>query len=930
MEISLVNGRNNALLAAAIVATLALAGCSRNDAASYLASAQAYAAKGDYKAAAIEAKNALQKNPDNGDARVLLASGLLAQGDAAGAEAEVRKAISLHVPDDRTYPLLARTLAAQGEFDKLASELGDRDLRTAAARADVDGWIAIGALAQGDNDRARRLAGVLLADDPGNPRALLILAQTEAQRGDAAAARASIDKALASSPNNIDAILMKAQIDIGEGKRDDATALLDDAIRAHSDSIAARYMRLALAVTGGKLDDAKAQLAKMKEIRPKELRTVYGDALVAFASGDYQQARDAVQQVQASRPDDLAALYLSGLVDYQLGIFSTAENSLRRVVAKTPDNIGARRALAMVYLRTGRGPQALDTLQPALRSAPDNPLLLRTAGEAYLAAGDAVQAARAYERANSVDRNDIGSKVRLAEVRFAGGDTARAFRDLEQLAADDASSAQADVALFFAHLRKREYDKALATADGIAKKQPKSALPYDLRGLVALAKRDLPTARKAFEKALEVEPEHFAAAYNLATIDIQEGRPQAARERYERMLKSYGRSEQLLLGYAQVLAVTGAAPDDMRSALERAVANNPTSIRARVARIEFDLRRRDSKSALAAAQAALSAVPDDPQLLSVLGAAQVMAGDLNQAINTFRRLAQLQTQNPVPLLQLAEAQAAANEFPAAIESERKAIALKPDLAPAWALLARTYIASGHADTALAEAKKLQREQPKNVLGFALEGEIQAAQKKWPDAAAAYRDALARLPNAQIAARYYTTLQAAGKGGEAKAMAAKWMNEHPDEAALPAVLAEQDLSQGRVDDAIAAYQRVLKIDPDNVIALNNLGWTLTEKKDPKGLEYAERAHRLAPFNAGVLDTLGFAYTNNGDPKRGVQLLRMASTMMPSRGEYRLHLAQALADSGDKAAARVEAEPLTKLEKNAPLRAQAEKLLSTLGP
>src|SRR5690349_11782789 len=110
MEISLVNGRNNALLAAAIVATLALAGCSRNDAASYLASAQAYAAKGDYKAAAIEAKNALQKNPDNGDARVLLASGLLAQGDAAGAEAEVRKAISLHVPDDRTYPLLARTL----------------------------------------------------------------------------------------------------------------------------------------------------------------------------------------------------------------------------------------------------------------------------------------------------------------------------------------------------------------------------------------------------------------------------------------------------------------------------------------------------------------------------------------------------------------------------------------------------------------------------------------------------------------------------------------------------------------------------------------------------------------------------------------------------------------------------------------------------
>jgi Flp pilus assembly protein TadD len=114
----------------------------------------------------------------------------------------------------------------------------------------------------------------------------------------------------------------------------------------------------------------------------------------------------------------------------------------------------------------------------------------------------------------------------------------------------------------------------------------------------------------------------------------------------------------------------------------------------------------------------------------------------------------------------------------------------------------------------------------------------------------------------------------------------------------------------------------------VIALNNLGWLLTRKKDPKGVEYAERAHRLAPFNPGVLDTLGLAYASNGNPKRGVQLLRMATTMNPSSADFRLHLGQALAESGDKAAARAEVEPLTKLEKNSPVRAQAEKFLSTL--
>ena len=925
---SIVNARQKALFGAGVwLAVAVLTGCTRNDAASYLNSARAYAAQNDYSSAVIEAKNALQKDPESGEARLILARGLLAQGDPAGAEAEVRKAIAAHASDDSTYPVLARSLAMQGQFDKLVSELSDRKLDTPAARVDMDGWVAIAALARGDSDLAKRLAYTVLGDDPDNARALLILAQLDAQRGDFAAARTTIDKALAKNPDNIDVALMKAQIDLAEGKRDDAAKVLDAAIGRHPDSIAARYMRLALAVTLGSLDDAKAQLAKMKEIRAKDLRTVYGDALVSFASRDYPHARDMVQQVLSSRPDDLAALYLAGLVDYQLGVYSSAEDALRKVVTRAPANSGARRALAMVYLRTGRGSQAIDALQPALNSTPNDAALLRVLGEAYLASGDTAQAAHAYEKANSID-HDIGSEVRLAQVRFAGGDTDRAFQDLEQLSAEDKEGIQPDLALFFNHLRRREYDKALAAADAVAKKEPKSPVPYNLRGLVALAKRDLKTARGYFEKALEVNPSYFAAANNLATIDIQEGHPQTARERYERMLKASPRDEQLLIAYAQVLTLAGAASDEIRKQLDAAIVSNPPSVRARVARIDFDMRRRDGKAAVAAAQAALAVIPDDPRLLSALGAAQVLAGDSNQAINTYGRLVQLQPKSALPLLQLAESQAAAKEWGAAIDSARKAIALQPDYSPAWGVLAKTQIASGHADEALSDAKKLEQERPKSALGFALEGEIRAAQKQWPEAAAAYREAFSRMPQGQIAVRYYATLDAAGKTADADAMAKKWMADHPDDTTVPAFLADNDLAHGRADRALAGYQRVLKIDPNNVLALNNIGWILTDRKDPAGLEYAERAHRLAPFNPGILDTLGLAYLTNGDPKRAVQLLGMATTMNPSSADIRLHLAQALAASGDKAAARAEVEPLTKLDIRSPVRAQAEKLLSSL--
>jgi putative PEP-CTERM system TPR-repeat lipoprotein len=916
------------LVAALIAASLVLSGCGRHDAASYVQSARAYVAKNDYAAALIEAKNALQKDPDNGEARVVLAQALLGHGDAAGAEAEVRKAIALKVPGDTTYPILAQALAAQGDFRKLTEELGGLKLSSAGARAELGGWVALAALMQGDAVNAKRLADAALADAPKDVRAHLVLAQLHAQQGDFAAARASIERALQVEPDNIEALLMHAQLLVGSGKRDEAVKVLDRTIGTHPQSIPARYMRLALAVTGREFDVAKAQLAKMKEQAPRELRTVYGDALVAFATRDFAHAHDAVQRVLGVRPDDLAALYLSGLVDYELGTYATSEEALRKVVARAPANVGARRALAVVYLRTGRGAQALETLGPALAAAPDNPALLRPAGEAYLASGDAERAEQAYERANGLDKDDFASKVRLAQVRYAGGDTARAVNDLEDLAASEQGGAQADVALFFAELRQRHYDKAQAAADAVAKKLPKSGLPWQLRGILALAQRDLKAARAHFEKALEVQPDFVGAAYNLGLLDVREGRPQAARERYERLLKAYPKSEQLQLALAQVLAVTGGTPDQVRRVLDDAVADHPTSARARIARIEFDLRRRDAKSALTAAQAAAAAIPDNPQVTALVGAAQVMGGDYNQAIGTFKRLSQLQPQNPLPLLQLAEAQAAAKEYPAAIESERKAIALKPDLSPAWGLLARTYLAWGRPDAAIADARKLQKDQPKQALGYALEGEIHAAQQKWPDAANAYREAFAREATPQIAGRYFVLLETAGKPDQARAMATKFSDEHPKDPTLVGLVAERSLAKGDIDAAIPAYKRVLAIQPDNVVALNNLGWMLTEKKDPKGLEYAEEAHRLAPFNPGVLDTLGYAYTHNGNAQRAVQILRMAKAMAPERPTFRLHLAQALAASGDKAAAREELVPLTKLENAPKIRAEAEKYLSTL--
>src|SRR5438105_2317289 len=121
-----------ALVALALI--VGVTACSRADPSSFDSSAKSYMAKSDYKAAIIQLKNAIEKAPNDGEARFLLAKTLLDTGDSVGAETEVRKAIGLQYPQDETYPLLARALVAQGKYQVAIAEVTSEKLETTQAR----------------------------------------------------------------------------------------------------------------------------------------------------------------------------------------------------------------------------------------------------------------------------------------------------------------------------------------------------------------------------------------------------------------------------------------------------------------------------------------------------------------------------------------------------------------------------------------------------------------------------------------------------------------------------------------------------------------------------------------------------------------------------------------------------------------------------
>jgi tetratricopeptide (TPR) repeat protein len=81
------------------------------------------------------------------------------------------------------------------------------------------------------------------------------------------------------------------------------------------------------------------------------------------------------------------------------------------------------------------------------------------------------------------------------------------------------------------------------------------------------------------------------------------------------------------------------------------------------------------------------------------------------------------------------------------------------------------------------------------------------------------------------------------------------------------------SQNRTEDAIAAFQRVLKIDPRDTGANVNIGQLLAQQKNYAGAIAALRtAISVEPYNMTALYNLGLALTRNNERAEGQQMIQ----------------------------------------------------------
>ncbi len=909
------------------VFALVLAGAcgDRTSVEALVASAKELSAKKEHAAALIQFRAAVQKSPDSPELRLLLGKALLAAGDAGGAELEFNRALEAKVPPQEVLPYLAQTLVLLGENKKLVQAHAAVSFADPEAQAAMQTQLATAWAALGDRAKAEGALGRASAAVPGYAPAALLSARFLAGKREFAEATKLVDGVVSRVPTDHQAWLLRGELLSAGGDVAGAEQAFAKAIALEKEFLPAYQALVAVHLAKGDVAAAKALAAKLRALAPGNVMTAYVDAQVAFAAGDYLKARDLSQRLLLAAPDNVRVLMLAAVAQARLGAVAQASAHFGKVVSMSPDLAPAREGLAETYIRMGQPVKALEVLKPVLDGDVNNIRAIVLAADAELRQGHMQASEKLYIRAATLDPKNTRLQAAALVSRLFAGDSTAALADLQTLA-NRTQDTYAEEALFAARLRRGEFDAALASLDAMSKKRPGLAVHQELRGRVLASKRDWPAARAAFEQALKADPSLFAALQSLVSLDLRDKEPARAIARLRTALVANPQDAMALLLLAEVAAGQGTPQSEVKVILADAVKAAPSMVEPRLAQLSFALRLRQFKDALAFAQEALSAIPGSVELLRAAGSAQLQAGDSEQALRTFRKLAGALPMEAGPYLNMAEAYVVSGKPDQAENSLNKALELEPDNEAAQSALVNLLASRGRGGNAMEYVRRQKQNKPKASYPYALEAGLLAKANDSNGALAVLRDGVAKTQSSDLARRLYGAQMQFGRKAEAQQFASTWMKQHPQDQAMEYQIAAQDILRGDLVAAEERLKRVVVAYPTNTQALNNLAWTLVQNGRPReALLYIQQAVQIAPEAAVLLDTMAQALAANKQVSQALDVQRRAVELAPEDNQLRLGLARIAKQSGDKSLAQTELQRLRDLGAKFPAQEEVSKLL-----
>ncbi len=864
----------------------------------FLSDAQNALKSGNIRLALITLKNAVAAAPHNAVARAQLGVVLLEAGDASTAERELRQARRDGAPELMVLPPLFEVMLGRGENQLLLDQFPDPGAASkspAAADTLVARAVAFQNLKKGTEAvDAMNRSLALRRDGHG----LVMRAKLSQALGNYPEAMKFVDEAIAKSQTP-EALLFKISMLLATNDNNTAINLAHQLLAKFPSNLQGRFALVEIYLNLNQDAKAKAEVDDILAKYPNAYLATYYKSLLLARAGDVKGAWNLAQTISPDIRDAqprIALMVAQMAVD--AGNDDTGAGILNRLLTTNPDLTVARVRLASIRLKQNNPDEALSVLEPVKESS--DPRVIELLPNVYLKLHRTNDALDGFRRLEAIakDRNDVKRSIALLEIQTGHSD--QGIKDLAQVALRDPTNISIVGPLINALTQARRFPEALAAADrlGADPKKRSAALVY--RGSILAFQRDLAGAQAAFDKAVKTDPASIGALYSRAQFLAAQQKLDEANRDLRTILSLDGKNMLALLTLAEIAAQQG-QDQNVRSILNQAIASSPENAAPHLSLMRYLNLRRKFQDTLAVANDLLRIQPNNTDGLALLAEAQSGLGQKKEAVASYRRLVSLMPTVSAPQILLGNALAAAGDRAGAARAMETAVSFSPNSPDVKSAQLGLLMAQGNMDGAVTSARSFQASNPGPEADVLLAETLERAKLR-DEAVAVLNKSLSTKPNQGVLLRLVGLTAQTNDRKRAGDLMSSWLASNPNDITVRLEYGTWLLQQDDNAHATDQYRMVLKQDPNNVVALNNLGWLLQASDPQRALSLLTLAQKLSPNSADVADTLGWTKLQQKDVAGGLVLLGRAHTLQPQDGNITYHLVQGLDANGQRDAAR----------------------------
>ncbi len=496
-------------------------------------------ARGEYRAALIDIRNATASDAKNASAWLLETEISLRLGDWTSAQQALSGAIEAGAPAERYGILSARLDLALGKPQQLLQDIDSRSLRLREPDRSVYRGRAFAALRR--YTEAEAAYHTALSIDPLSIDAQLGLAEVYIARNQLDAALSLVEGTRARRPSLAAPWRLRGTILGKQGRFGAMESALSIAWRLRTGQLSVPEQVEVLAelidaqLALGETAAATAGLDRLEKLAPNALITQLQAGRVALARRDYSTAIAPLTSVVNARPELTAARFMLGSALLAEGQLGQAEHELAIVVQQAPENIEAREQLARAQLALGMPNDAITALSPLAQfpTGTDSARIAILLGIAQIQAGQTAAAIAQLERSSAAEPGNYRLELLLAELYQSQHRPQQAAALIEHAlrTADGKPDALSTAGVLY--MRGGQLDRALAVYQAAVDAEPQNP-EYRLELARAhLALNQSQAAADDAEAVLKLNPDSPRALRLLALIDVSAGRGTSALARVE-------------------------------------------------------------------------------------------------------------------------------------------------------------------------------------------------------------------------------------------------------------------------------------------------------------------------------------------------------------------------------------------------------------